>query len=133
VKGAASRLPELLASDPVKPILPGLEQHALQAHACGLLSLGALTNQGPGRMQALGQVVAYQLELAEVKQPRSERAHRRLGVEATQRDGGQKRVGKLAFELDDLQAQRSPRRTLDIFIDKRRENRGKRPGAVVCK
>jgi hypothetical protein len=131
VEGAAPWLTELLAGDPDKAVLAGLEQHPLEAHAGPLLSLGAFGDHRPSRAQALGQPVAHEFELAEVEQARSACARGGHGLQATHGDGGHKRIGQLTLELDDLCSQRPSRGTLNVFFDERPRKKLCRFGAAV--
>jgi len=78
-----------------------LEQHPLEQHpVCGLY-LGTLGNRHPGRPQALGQLVAHALELAEPEQSRLAPMLWRL-IETTHPVCGHECLRQLALEALDL-------------------------------
>ena len=109
-------------------MLARLEQHLLQPHAVGRLDVGALGDRHPRGAQALGQLVAYLLELSEAEQPRLTVALGRT-IEPTHAVGGDERVAQLALEPGDLGSQGAARSALIDLDDARRDRRWS--GAVL--
>ena len=92
-------------------MLARLAQHALQVQPVGGLQLGAPADRDPRRQQPVDELVADQLELAEVKQPRLAVALVRAR-EPAGRIGGHERLGELPLEPRDLLLQGAAGRAL---------------------
>jgi hypothetical protein len=92
-------------------MLAGLQQHALQQYAVGVLNLGAPGDRDPRRAQALGELVSHPLELIEVEQAWPPALGARE-LDAAEAVGGQKGIGELALEPRDLLGQRATRGSL---------------------
>jgi hypothetical protein len=87
-------------------VAAGVEPHALEQHAVALLEVRPLGDRGAGAVQALGEVVAQALQLAEAEQARAAATgDRPVGVRP--RVGGEEGGGQLALELGDLVAERA--------------------------
>jgi hypothetical protein len=85
----------------------GIEQHALQRQSLLGLLIGPLGNRHPGAVKALGELVADQLEVAEVEHPGLGVHGLRL-IEAAHRVSGHEGVGELSLQPSDLSPQRAP-------------------------
>jgi len=89
-------------------VLGRLEQHPLQADAVGLLEVGLAGDRDASGVQALGQLVARLLQLAEAEDPRSGPRALRGRLQPAHRKRGDERVGQLTLEPLDLPSQRAP-------------------------
>src|SRR3954464_13846771 len=103
----APGLADALIGDPDPPVLLGLEEHLLDAHAVLLLDVGAVAELAAGAAQALGQLVAQRLELGQREHPRAPaRADRPL--EPLAGPGRAEQLGELVLQARDLIQERAP-------------------------
>jgi hypothetical protein len=99
VVGPAVAAAELASRHPDPLVAPGLEQHALEQLALGLLLLGALVQLTADPDQALGQVVAHPLELPEREHARAAQPARGAEVDALTRERPHEGGRELTLEL----------------------------------
>jgi len=79
-------------------MLGRIEQDPLQIQPVGVLDLSPLGDRHPRAAQALGQLIANALKLAQIEQSRLRGAHAARGIQAAQPIGGHEGVGELPLQ-----------------------------------
>lgn len=102
---AATSLAEIVTRDPQPLVVARRGEHALEQLPVAALELGPLAKGQAGVLDAIRELVADRLELAQAKRAGRRCASRDVGRQAEPREGLGEERGKLPFEASHLSPQ----------------------------